>query len=149
MLSLLYSDPLPVGAEAPDFTLPDQDGRRVTLSELRGQNIVLVFYPRDETPICRKQLCEFRDRAELVSSKDALVFGVNPGNAASHSGFRASLELPFPLLIDKGAVVAKRYRCKGLLWPVRTVYAIGRDGRIRFAKRGKPAPEEVLGAILD
>ena len=146
MLSLFHGNPLQPGTEAPNFTLPDQDGVSVTLSALRGGNVVLIFYPRDETPTCRKQLCEFRDRAQLTSSKDALVFGVNPGNAASHTGFRENLQLPFPLLIDEGSEVARLYRAKGLLWTVRTVYLIGRDGRIRYAQRGKPAPEEVLAA---
>ena len=61
MLSFLFSDPLPVGSLAPDWTMRDQDGNMVAAIELRGKNIVLVFYPRDETPTCRAQFCEFRD----------------------------------------------------------------------------------------
>jgi peroxiredoxin Q/BCP len=148
MLSFLYGSPLALGTEAPDFTLPDQDGNSVSLSSLRGHNVVLVFYPRDETPVCRKQLCEFRDQAQLTSSKDALVYGVNPGHASSHAGFREKLHLPFPLLIDEGGRVAKMYQSKGLLWPIRTVYLIGRDGKILHAQRGKPTPEEVLAAAV-
>jgi peroxiredoxin Q/BCP len=144
MLSFLYGRPLEPGTPAPDFTLADQDGQPVTLSALRGKNVVLVFYPKDETPVCRKQLCEFRDDSPLAASKDTLVFGVNPASRASHAGFRDNLKLPFPLLVDEGGRVAAQYNCKGLLWPVRTVYLIGRDGMIAFAGRGKPSPREVL-----
>ncbi|MGH9666868.1 MAG: redoxin domain-containing protein, partial [Bryobacteraceae bacterium] len=61
MFSWIFSKPLSPGCEAPDFTLPDQDGKAVTLSALLGKNVVLVFYPADETSVCRQQLCEFRD----------------------------------------------------------------------------------------
>ena len=145
MSSWLFSDPLPVGAPAPPFTLPDQDGRPVSLSELRGKNVVLVFYPGDDTPVCRKQLCEFRDRWSLAQSKNALVFGVNPQGIRSHAAFSRKYNFPFPLLVDKGQQVAALYKASGL-WIKRTVYLIGKSGVIRYAKRGKPAPEEVLAA---
>ena len=77
MLDWLFSDPLAVGTPAPDFTLPDQDGKQVSLAALRGKNLVLVFYPRDETSVCTQQLCEFRDRWADVQAKNTLVFGVN------------------------------------------------------------------------
>lgn len=147
MLSWLLSDPLPVGTPAPDFTLPDQDGRRVVLSSLRGKNVVLVFYPADETPGCRKQLCEFRDDWKSVAAKNAVVFGVNPGSAKSHRDFKERQSYPFPLLVDSGQEVAKRYSCGGLIVK-RTVYLIDPGGIIRFAQRGKPAPEEVLAAAV-
>lgn len=143
MLSWLFSKPLPVGAVAPDFTLADQDGKPVTLSGLRGKNVVLVFYPADETTVCRRQLCEFRDRVELARSRQALLLGVNPGNARSHANFRNREELPFPLLVDAGQRVASLYHANGLAVK-RTVYLVGKDGVIRFAKRGKPDPQEVL-----
>jgi peroxiredoxin Q/BCP len=145
MFGWLFRKPLPVGAEAPDFTLPDQDGHPVTLCRLRGGNVVLVFYPGDETPVCRRQLCEFRDRWDQVRARGAVVLGINPQSAASHLGFRARHELPFPLLVDKGQTVALSYNASGL-FPRRTVYLIGRDGRIRYSRRGKPPVEEVLAA---
>lgn len=147
-MSLFSSTPLTVGAIAPDFTLRDQDGNAVTLSSLRGRNVVLVFYPRDRTPVCTKQLCEFRDEAELTASRNTLVFGVNPGGEGSHASFRDSQKLPFPLLVDEGSRVAEMYRAKGLLWTIRTVYLIDKNGVIRFAQRGKPAPAEVLSAAM-
>ena len=147
MLDWLLGPPLAPGTEAPDFTLADQDGKRVTLSKLRGSNVVLVFYPADETPTCRKQLCEFRDRWDLVESKNTKVFGVNPGNAESHAKFRGARSFPFPLLVDAGQQVAKLYAADGLMVR-RTVYLIDPKGVIRYAQRGKPVPEEVLKAAV-
>ena len=146
MLPFLSGSPLPVGAPAPDFTVPYQDGTPVTLSRLRGKNVVLIFYPADETPTCRKQLCEFRDTASVWKGKNTVVFGVNPGGGRSHTGFRNKLGLGFPLLVDSGGKVADLYQCKGFIMTTRTVYLIGPDGKIRYAKRGKPDPSEVLAA---
>lgn len=145
MLGWLFSEPLEVGGDAPDFELPDEQGQTVRLSSLRGHNVVLVFYPGDDTMVCRQQMCEFRDHWPEVQSRDTLVFGVNPQSARSHAGFRASRSLPFPLLVDRGRRVTSLYRANG---PVvkRTVYLIGKSGKIRFARRGKPSPEEVLAA---
>ena len=147
MLSWLFSEPLAVGSSAPDFSLPDQDGKPVTLSRLRGKNVVLVFYPADETRVCRKQLCEFRDMDQLAKDRGVLVYGINPGSPQSHSSFRNQQNLPFPLLVDADKRVATLYQANGLIVK-RTVYLIGRDGLIRFAKRGKPGPEEVF-ALAD
>lgn len=146
VFAFLHGPPLQPGAPAPDFTLTDQDGNPVTLSGLRGKNVILVFYPRDETPVCRQQLCEFRDAQHLTASANTLVYGVNPGSEKSHASFRSKLDLPFPLLADKDGSVSELYKAKGFLWPVRTVYLIGPDGRVRYARRGKPAPGEVLAA---
>lgn len=139
------SDPLSVGIPAPDFSLPDDTGRIITLSALRGRNVVLVFYPGDDTPGCTRQLCEFRDRWETLRERGIAVFGVNPQGAAAHARFRAKFQFPFPLLVDKGRQVAKLYQAKGLIVK-RTVYLIGPDGAIRFARRGTPKPSEVMEA---
>ena len=145
MLSFLFSDPLPVGTPAPDWALRDQDGHSVALSSMRGKNVVLVFYPRDETPTCRAQLCEFRDAWQQAKEKNTVVFGVNPQKASSHAKFRANHELPFPLLVDEGGKVCDAYHTRGLVTK-RTVYLIGPDGVIRYASRGKPPVAEVLAA---
>lgn len=145
MLRWLFSKPLSVGDPAPDFSLPDQDGKIVSLGELRGRNVVLVFYPGDDTTVCRRQLCEFRDRQAEAARKNTLIFGVNPQNAGSHDRFRAKSKLPFPLLIDRGQKVGELYRTRGLMVK-RTVYLIGPNGAIRFARRGTPHPDEVLAA---
>ena len=145
MLDWLFSDPLEAGTKAPDFTLPAQGSKAVTLSKLRGSNVVLVFYPGDDTPVCRKQLCEFRDRWDLARGRNTQVFGVNPSSAESHRKFQEKFHFPFPLLVDAGQKVATLYRANGLFIK-RTVYLIGPDGVIRYAKRGKPDPQEVLSA---
>jgi len=136
---------LPVGQSAPGFTAVDQDGHRVSLSELAGHNVVLVFYPADETTVCTKQLCEFRDAWQQAQSKNTLVFGVNPAGAKKHAAFREHHKFPFPLLIDEGQKIATLYHAKGLIVK-RTVYLIGKSGVIRYARRGKPEPVEVLGS---
>ena len=145
MLERFFSDPLPVGAAAPDFTLPDDAGNQVRLSALRGRNVVLVFYPGDSTPGCTRQLCQLRDSWERARARGVEVFGVNPRSARSHAGFRRHYKLPFPLLVDAGRKVASLYNADGI-FVKRTVYLIGRDGAIRFARRGMPSPAEVLAA---
>jgi peroxiredoxin Q/BCP len=141
----LFSNPLSSGARAPDFTLPDAAGRTVTLSELRNQNVVLVFYPGDDTPVCRKQLCEFRDQWNSARSHNAQVYGINPASAQSHRRFQDKYHFQFPLLVDSGQKVATLYHANGL-FVKRTVYLIGPDGIIRYSRRGRPNPQEVLAA---
>jgi len=145
MFGWLFSDPLPVGSKAPEFSLPDESGAAVTLSSLRGKNVVLVFYPGDDTMVCTKQLCEFRDRWDQARMRNVVVYGVNPQSPESHKKFRDKYKFPFPLLVDRGQKAGDAYHTSGL-FVKRTVYLIGPDGTIRYAKRGKPAPEEVLGA---
>ena len=145
MLDWLFSDPLEAGAPAPDFTLPAQSAKPVTLSKLRGSNVVLIFYPGDDTPVCRKQLCEFRDQWDAARRHNTKVFGVNPSGVESHRKFQEKFRLPFPLLVDAGQKVAALYHAHGL-FVKRTVYLIGPDGVIRYAKRGKPDPQDVLAA---
>ena len=147
MFDWLLGPPLTPGKPAPDFTLADQDGNPVTLSKLRGRNVVLVFYPADETPTCRAQLCEFRDHWAAVQSKNTVVFGVNPSSAEKHAKFRSNRSFPFPLLVDKGQQVAKLCSANGLVIR-RTVYLIGPDGVIRYAQRGKPEPDQVLNSAV-
>ena len=144
-MAWFLSKPLPAGVPAPDFSLPDESVQEVRLSSLRGRNVVLVFYPGDETPVCRRQLCAFRDHWSKLQARDVVVLGVNPQSAESHARFRSKHAFPFPLLVDRGRQVAALYSAKGLLVK-RTVYLIGKDGRIRFARRGSPPVEEVLAA---
>ena len=143
MLSWLFAKPLPIGTIAPDFILPDHTGQPVHLASLRGHNVVLVFYPGDDTTVCRKQLCEFRDEWQTARERNGLVFGVNPQSAASHAKFVRRYAFPFPLLVDKGQRVAAMYHAGGLIVR-RTVYRIDPDGVIRFSRRGKPVVSDVL-----
>jgi len=145
MLDWLFSDPLPLGATAPDFVLHDQAGNKVALAQLRGKNVVLVFYPGDDTGVCTKQLCEFRDTWAFAKQKNAVVYGLSPQNAESKARFHKKYDFPFPLLSDPGQQVGQLYNTRGLI-PKRTVYLIGPDGLIRYAKRGKPQPAEVFAA---
>src|SRR5450631_2421916 len=112
-----FTPPLAVGSLAPDFSVPDQDGSRVTLSALRGKNVVLVFYPADDTSVCTAQLCEFRDRWAEVQAKNAVVFGVNPARSEAHRKFRDKFKLPFPLLIDERQKMGKLYQADGWFVP--------------------------------
>ena len=145
MLSWLFSDPLAVGTPAPDFESTDDRGDLVKLFALRGKNVVLVFYPGDNTPVCTAQLCEFRDRWEDAKKRNTVVFGVNPGSVGSHQKFRDKQQLPFPLIVDTSQKIGQLYNAKGL-FVKRTVYLIGPDGVIRYAQRGKPSVSEVLRA---
>ena len=148
ILSWLFEKPLPVGSMAPDFSLDDQDGNLVSLSSFRDRShVVLVFYPGDDTGVCTRQLCEFRDDWNRVRSRDCAVLGINPQSADSHRKFISKHSYPFPLLVDKGKTVARLYNASG---PIvrRTVYLIGKEGSVKFAQRGKPVPGDVLGAIV-
>ncbi len=92
MLSWLPRDPLPLGSKAPDFTLSTESGKKVTLSALRGKNVVLVFYPGDDTLICRQQLCEFRDAWPDMRAHHVAAFGINQSRAWPQS--RTASRLP-------------------------------------------------------
>ena len=137
---------LAVGSKAPDFSLTDESGGETRLSDLRGRAVVLVFYPRDETPHCRKQLCQLRDRWGSFQGKGVVVFGVNPGKAKSHRKFRSRHDLPFPLLVDEGKKVAGLYGVGGLFIK-RCVYGVGKGGDVVFAEAGMPSPERILAAV--
>jgi peroxiredoxin Q/BCP len=143
------------GEQAPDFTLADQDGNEVTLSGLRGRKVVLYFYPKDDTSGCTTQACGLRDRIDEFDAKGAVVLGVSPDSAPSHTRFRAKYELPFTLLADIGHDVAERYGVwqeKSMygrtFWGVaRTTFVIGADGRVeQVLEKVKPAghAEQVL-----
>ena len=97
------------GSAAPDFTLPSDEGGTVTLSELRGRKVVLYFYPKDDTPGCTTQACDFRDALPRFEGVDAVVLGVSPDSVASHRKFRDKFGLTFPLLADEDHRVAEAY----------------------------------------
>ncbi|MBL8028380.1 MAG: peroxiredoxin [Fibrobacteres bacterium] len=139
---------LVVGSIAPEFVLPSQAGDTIKLSDYSNKSyVVLVFYPGDATPVCTKQLCAIRDDFASFKSKNAVVFGVNPGGADSHKSFVAKHSFPFPLLVDEGKKVSKLYGCDALIMIQRTVYIIAPDGKIIYAKRGNPSTEEITTAI--
>lgn len=143
---------LPLGATAPDFTLPDENGDTTTLSDYRGkQPVVLVFYPGDSTMVCTAQLCELRDAYESIAATGAVLFGINPFSAESHRRFTQKHGFPFRLLVDDGHRVSRAYRTAlgwGLLSMTnRSVYVISREGTVAWRRLGKPSSHEILAAL--
>jgi len=98
-----------IGSPAPDFTLQSDDGGEVTLSELHGRKVVLYFYPKDDTPGCTIQACDFRDSLPRFEGVDAVVLGVSADSVESHARFRAKFDLNFPLLADVDHRVCEAY----------------------------------------
>ena len=106
---------LQIGDPAPDFTLPDQDGQPVALKDLRGKRVVIYFYPKDDTPGCTKEACNFRDQWDSFKSHDIKVLGISKDNAKSHAKFIDKYTLPFTLLSDsEPCPVAASYESYGL-----------------------------------
>ena len=121
------------GAMAPDFELPDSTGAPVRLSALRGQPVVVYFYPKDDTTVCTKQACTFRDRLAEFERSGARILGISDDSTESHAKFAAKYRLPFTLLSDKGGAVRKLYGVNkkfGLI-PGRATYVIDPAGKIQ------------------
>lgn len=127
-----------IGTKAPAFTLPADDGSKVKLAGLKGQPVVLYFYPRDDTPGCTKEACNFRDASAELQQAGAVVLGVSPDDVASHVKFRDKYELNFPLLADTDHKVAEKYGAwreknmygKKSMGIQRSTFLIDADGKI-------------------
>jgi peroxiredoxin Q/BCP len=125
-----------VGDPAPDFTLPGTGGRDYTLAEYRGQPVVLVFYPGDDTPVCTKQLNSYNDDLEQFGELNAQVLGISAQDVTSHDAFAAKHGFGFPLLADTDKAVAGRYGTLGPIgFPRRSVFIVDADGVVRYAHR--------------
>ncbi|MGH2569933.1 MAG: peroxiredoxin [bacterium] len=147
------------GRKAPDFTLRDQDGRDVSLKDFAGRNVILFFYPKDDTPGCTREACGFRDLHDELGEIDAAVLGVSPDGAASHRAFIAKFGLPFTLLSDPDKKVMEKYGAWGekisngqkKIGVIRSTVWIGPDGMVKrhWAKVPDAAthPEDVLAAL--
>ncbi|HEX8071207.1 MAG TPA: thioredoxin-dependent thiol peroxidase [Pyrinomonadaceae bacterium] len=130
---------LQAGDTAPDFTARDAQGNEVTLSALRGQNVVLYFYPKDDTPGCTKEACSFRDAHSVYEQAGIKVLGVSLDDEASHQKFAAKYNLPFTLLADTDHAVADAYGVYGpksfagrdYMGVTRKTFLIGKDGKIK------------------
>ncbi len=130
---------LKAGKKAPDFSLPDTNSNNVKLSELKGKNVVLYFYPRDNTPGCTKEACSFRDEFPRIKAKNTVVLGVSMDNQESHKKFTTKFSLPFALLCDIKGDVCKKYDVYGLkslygrkFWGIkRTTFVIDENGIIK------------------
>jgi peroxiredoxin Q/BCP len=139
---------LSVGVTAPEFTLPDQDGKEHKLSAYRGKPVVLYFYPKDDTSGCTKEACGFRDDYSAYQEAGVVILGVSPDSPKSHTKFIAKYELPFTLLADTEREVLKLYGAWGLKkmygreyeGVLRTTYLIDADGKIaKVYEKVKPA----------
>jgi peroxiredoxin Q/BCP len=125
-----------VGDTAPDFTLPGTGERSYSLSEYRGQPVVLVFYPGDNTPVCTKQLNSYTSDIGQFEGVNAQVLAISPQSVESHEGFAAKHGFKFPLLADTDKRVAALYGTLGPLgFPRRSVFVIDADGVVRYAHR--------------
>jgi peroxiredoxin Q/BCP len=149
---------LKTGDQAPDFHLPDQDGNTVSLGDFEGRRLLLYFYPKDETPGCTIEACEFRDAREQYAERGIAVVGVSADDGASHRRFRANHGLEFPLLSDVDGTVSKAYDSWGtrtysmgeFTGVFRSTFLIDEQGRIAEAWYNvspQGHPEAVLAAI--
>jgi len=139
-----------VGDSAPDFALPGTGGRTYSLDEYRGQPVVLVFYPGDNTPVCTKQLTAYTDDIADFTSLGCQVLAISPQGVDSHEQFAGKHHFAFPLLADTDKKVFGLYGALGPIgFPRRSVFVIGGDGVIRYAHRAiagltfRPASELV------
>ncbi len=140
-----------VGDKAPDFTLPSQMGDNVTLSEYFGKkNVVLYFYPKDETRGCTREACEFRDRYNIFTGLGAEVLGVSSDTLESHKSFATHHGLPFLLLSDEDGKVRKLYGVPSTMGiiPGRVTYIIGKKGVVRHIFNSQFQPEKHIEEAL-
>lgn len=138
---------LEIGMKAPEFTLPDKDGRSVSLSDFLGRKVVLYFYPRDNTPGCTRQACAFAAAYEGFKAKNVVVIGISKDSTASHLKFAQKYNLPFILLSDPelqaiesyGVWQEKKLYGKVSMGVVRTTFLIDEEGKIeRIMPKVKP-----------
>jgi peroxiredoxin Q/BCP len=150
--------PLPAGIPAPDFELPDDTNTSRKLSDFRGKNVVLYFYPEDDTPGCTKEACNFRDDYSAYEKANVVILGVSPNDVKSHVKFKNKFGLPFPLLADLGHKVCdlygvwgpKKFMGREYEGVLRTTFLIDAAGNIvKVFEKVRPAEhsEEVLSAL--
>ena len=147
------------GSKPPAFTLTDANGKPVTLDDFAGKDVIVYFYPKDDTPGCTKEACGFRDLWQDIKKRGAVVLGVSADNAASHQKFAAKYKLPFTLLSDPDRKTMKAYGAYGekmmygkkTMGVIRSSVWIGPDGKVRkhWARVSDAAkhPEQVLEAL--
>jgi thioredoxin-dependent peroxiredoxin len=139
------------GDEAPDFTLPDADGSKVSLSSFRGQRVIIYFYPAAMTPGCTTQACDFRDSLASLAAAGLAVIGISPDSPAKLAKFREKEALNFPLLSDADRSVLSAYGAYGekmmygktTVGVIRSTFVVGPDGRLEQAQYGVRATGHV------
>src|SRR4030095_10885025 len=145
------------GKKAPNFTLEDGAGRRVSLGDFKGKNVVVYFYPKDDTPGCTKEACGFRDLWKEIQKKNAVVLGVSPDGGAAHQKLRAQYNVPFALLSDPdrktmtayGAFGEKMMYGKKVQGVIRSTVWIGPDGKVKQHWGRVPKAEEHPARVLE
>ncbi|MBO6140193.1 MAG: thioredoxin-dependent thiol peroxidase [Ruminococcus sp.] len=146
---------LEIGTQAPDFTLPDQNGKEHKLSDYRGKKVILYFYPKDNTSGCTRQACGFAERYPQITEKGAVVLGVSKDSVASHKKFEQNYSLPFTLLSDPERKVIEQYGVwqekknygKVSMGVVRTTYLIDEQGiivKVKTKVKAADDPEDML-----
>ncbi|KAG4959248.1 hypothetical protein AAZX31_13G095900 [Glycine max] len=139
------------GSKPPNFTLKDQNGKNVSLSNFKGKPVVVYFYPADETPGCTKQACAFRDSYEKFKKAGAVVVGISGDDAASHKAFASKYKLPFTLLSDEGNKVRKEWGVPGDFFgslPGRETYVLDKNGVVQLVYNNQFQPEKHIGETL-
>ncbi len=151
--------PIEEGKPAPAFTLQDHEGNEVALKDLRGQDVIVYFYPKDDTPGCTKEACGFRDLFAEIQQEGAVILGVSPDGRAAHEKFAGKYRLPFTLLSDPDKKVMTKYGAFGeksmygkkVMGVIRSTVWIGPDGKVvkHWPKVAKAAdhPQKVLAAL--
>ena len=147
------------GKTAPAFTLEDQNGKKVSLKDFRGSDVIVYFYPRDNTPGCTKEACGFRDLNQDIKKRGAVVLGISPDGASAHQKFIADFDLPYTLLSDPdkrvmttyGAFGDKMMYGKKVQGIIRSTVWVGPDGKVKKHWKRVPKaadhPAKVLQAL--
>ena len=151
--------PVEEGKSAPAFTLKDTKGDKVALKDFRGKDVILYFYPKDDTPGCTKEACGFRDLWKDIRKQGAIVLGVSPDDEASHKKFVSKYKLPFTLLCDPDQKVMTKYGAYGekmmygkkTMGVIRSTVWIGPDGKVkkhwRRVAKAADHPAKVLESL--
>jgi peroxiredoxin Q/BCP len=129
---------LKAGDKAPDFLATRDDGEKVSLKDFRGKKVILYFYPKDDTPGCTREACDFRDSITRFKKKDVVVLGISPDSIESHKKFKTKFDLPFPLLADEDHKIAEAYGAWGeksmygkkFMGIIRSTFLIDEKGKI-------------------
>ncbi|MGF1510883.1 MAG: peroxiredoxin [Myxococcota bacterium] len=151
-MGIFGSNPLGPGEKAPDLAAKNQDGAEIRLLDFAGKsNIVLFFYPRDNTPVCTQEACLFRDSYDGIQAADAVVLGISNDPESSHADFRARHQMPFDLLTDPNGEWRKAFRVSTTLGviPGRVTFVIDKEGTIRHVTNNQLSAQRHVDEALE